>query len=100
VAYGSVSRGWTGNFVPPASQTVGGIDRQGAFGWAAGAGAEWMVSQHWVLGAEYLYLKLNSRTFTATGAASAGCTAANCNFNVAASGLSANIVRLKLDYKF
>jgi outer membrane immunogenic protein len=99
VAYGSIARSWTANF-PVTAQLVSGSDTQGAVGWAAGAGAEWMFSQHWIVGVEYLYMQFESHTFFATGNGSAGCLATNCNFNVSSGGLSANVGRVKLDYKF
>jgi outer membrane immunogenic protein len=98
LAYGSVNRSWTANF-PATGQLVSGSASQSAAGWTLGAGLEWMLTPNWILGAEYLYIKFNSNTFLASGVGSAGCTAANCNFNVSSSGLSANVARLKLSYK-
>jgi outer membrane immunogenic protein len=99
VAYGSIKRRWTSNF-PATVQLVNGTDRQGTYGWVAGAGAEWMLAPHWILGVEYLYMKFKSENFAATGFGSAGCTALNCNYNVGSGGASLNVARLKVDYKF
>jgi outer membrane immunogenic protein len=99
VAYGSISRTWTANF-PTTGQAVAGTDRQGAVGWTAGLGTEWMFAQHWSAGVEWLYMQFESRSFGATGSASPGCTAANCNFTVSSGGLKANVARAKIDYHF
>jgi outer membrane immunogenic protein len=99
LAYGAVTRSWTMNFVAT-GQDIAGSERLGTYGWTAGAGAEWMIAPHWILGVEYLHIKFSPQSFGANGVGSAGCTAANCNFSVRSGGLSTDIARLKVDYKF
>ena len=54
-------------------------------GWAAGAGAEVGFTPHWSAKAEWLYLDLSDRTFSVTGATN---------------GLTANLLRLGVNYHF
>lgn len=98
VAYGSIARNWTAAFT--SNGPVVGSDTQEAVGWAAGVGTEWMFAQHWTAGVEWLYMKFESNTFGATGSGNPGCTATDCNFNVHSSGLQADVLRAKINYKF
>jgi outer membrane immunogenic protein len=56
-----------------------------SFGWVAGLGAEVSFTPHWSAKAEWLYLDFADRDFSATGANN---------------GLTANLVRLGLNYHF
>ena len=56
-----------------------------SLGWVAGVGGEINFAQHWSAKAEWFYLNLDDRHFSAT--------AAN-------NGLAANLVRLGLNYHF
>jgi outer membrane immunogenic protein len=70
-------------------------------GWTVGAGAEWMVAQHWSIKGEYLYYDLGSVTlnnafFVTNGEGTPffGATiASRASYN-------GNIVRLGVNYHF
>ncbi len=100
VGYGSVSSSWTANFVPPPSQFVAGFDRSNRIGWVAGVGAEQKLSRNWIIGVEYLHMELQSHSFGATGFGSPGCTALNCNFNVASDNFKTDTIRARVSYEF
>lgn len=99
VAYGSVASSWTSTFVAT-GQNVVGSNTDTRVGWVAGAGAEWKWQHNWIVGVEYLHMELNSMSFGATGAGSAGCTTLNCNFSVNASGFKSDMVRARISYQF
>lgn len=72
-------------------------------GFAIGAGGEWMLSQHWLLRAEYMYYAFNGASgdlpFTVGG--SNGCTpAGTCGWNASSSNLHFNTGLVGLSYKF
>jgi outer membrane immunogenic protein len=98
VAYGSVSNSWNAAF-NATNQIVNGTARDTRVGWVAGAGVEWKVNHSWIVGVEYLHMELDSSSFFATGAGSAGCTTANCNFNVSGS-FKTDTVRARVSYQF
>ncbi len=75
LAYGSLTATTPGNL----SET------HTSFGWAAGAGVEVGFMPHWSAKAEWLYLDLSDHTFTVTGANN---------------GLTANLIRLGVNYHF
>jgi outer membrane immunogenic protein len=99
VAYGSVSNSWNATFAST-GQIVNGGARDTRIGWVAGAGVDWKVNRSWIVGLEYLHTELESNTFGATGFGSAGCTAANCNFNINAGAFKTDTVRARVSYQF
>jgi outer membrane immunogenic protein len=99
VAYGEVQRSWTGTFAATA-QNIVGSNTDTRVGWVAGAGVEWKWQRNWIFGVEYLHMELDSNSFGATGAGSAGCTAVNCNFNVSSNGFKSDMVRARVSYEF
>jgi outer membrane immunogenic protein len=75
VAYGSLD-----------VQTPGNLsESRTGFGWVAGAGLEVGFTPHWSAKAEWLYLDLSDHTYTLTGTSN---------------GLSANLLRLGVNYRF
>jgi len=66
-------------------------------GWTVGGGAEWMLSRNWSVSAEYLYVNFDRVTTVATIVSldATGTSALTTSVN-----LSANIVRLGLNYRF
>jgi outer membrane immunogenic protein len=98
-AYSSLSRNLSGGF-PSLAQTFSGSDKSTRTGWTVGTGLEWAMGNGFILGFEYLYVRIKGGSFLA-GGLGAGCTAATpCNFNITSSDLTDNIVRVKLNYKF
>jgi outer membrane immunogenic protein len=75
LAYGSLTATSPGNL----SET------HTSFGWTAGAGVEVGFAPHWSAKAEWLYLDLADHTFSVTGTDN---------------GLSANLLRLGVNYRF
>jgi outer membrane immunogenic protein len=72
----------------------GGYDSSTKFGWAAGAGAEYAVTENLTAKAEYLFVDLGSTTCATTastcGTATAGSTVS----------LTTNLLRLGVNFKF
>ena len=79
---------------------MSGFNRDTQVGWVAGAGGEWKVNRNWIVGVEYLHMEFDGRSFSATGAGSAGCTALNCNFNVSTDRFKTDTVRARVSYQF
>lgn len=78
-------------------------------GFVVGTGVEWMIAQHWILRAEYLYHQFSgsSSAMPLVGVAAGGgntCVggggAAQCNWAVNAANLRLNVARVGLAYKF
>jgi outer membrane immunogenic protein len=69
-------------------------------GWAAGAGLEYMFSQHWTARAEYLYVDLGSQAVTAPDTSTVGrpCHPGGCGFTATAI-FHESIARFALNYK-
>lgn len=84
-AYGNVK-----SKVSVPGQSVSGSDTR--FGWTLGAGAEYALTQHWILRAEYLYVDLGKDT---TINKNAGIYRITDKPDV-----SLNIVRAAVNYKF
>jgi outer membrane immunogenic protein len=61
LAYGAVKNTFSTTGVPTGfpGVTVSGEDSDIIWGWAAGAGAEWVVNGPWTAKAEYLYYSLH-----------------------------------------
>jgi outer membrane immunogenic protein len=74
-----------------------------AVGGTVGAGLEWALGNKWSVAGEYLYARLGPTSLVLqTVPLGAGCTPGgtpSCQLNVSESGLTNNIVRLKLNYK-
>jgi outer membrane immunogenic protein len=70
-------------------------------GWTVGAGAEWALSSHWAIKAEYLYADFGER-ITATGTVvNPGTAYAGRSNPIATSAnVTAQIARVGVDYKF
>lgn len=75
VAYGELTANTAGNLA----------ESHSGFGWVAGAGAEVGFMPHWSAKAEWLYLDLADHSYSVTGANN---------------GLSANLIRLGVNYHF
>jgi outer membrane immunogenic protein len=69
-------------------------------GFAVGGGAEWAVSQHWLLRGEYLFIDVNAISGSSPTFVNPGAPAFFASFNNSASFKSDEIVRLALSYKF
>jgi outer membrane immunogenic protein len=72
-------------------------------GWVVGTGFEWMLSQNWIVRAEYLHYDFGGASATlplvfanAVGA----CAPGQCNWAVSASNLRIDSGRVGLSYKF
>ena len=76
-----------------------GSDSTTKWGWAVGAGIEWMFAPNWSIGAEYLYVDLGSSTETL-----APLPVATSPFFPTSSSVTFNdreqVVRVKLNYHF
>jgi outer membrane immunogenic protein len=88
-------------FLPGVGSTV--ALNQTKTGWVAGGGAEWMLTQNWLLRAEYLHYEFDGSSTTlplvfANG--SGACPAGACNWNAQWSALKIDTVRAGLSYKF
>ena len=70
-----------------------------ATGWTLGGGLEYALWQKWTLKAEYLYVSLNSTTFTETALVRAGLGFALSTFN-ANGRTNFNVARVGLNYRF
>ncbi len=85
VAYGNVK-----SKIGVPGQSVSGSDTR--FGWTLGAGAEYALTQHWILRAEYLYVDLGKDTTIQKTTE---------NFRITAKpDVSLNVVRAAVNYKF
>lgn len=112
VAWGKV--GYTGAVTintPTVTYAANTAFSKTAVGWTAGAGLEWMITEHWLLRGEYLFYDLSSgqsvnstNGITLTGIAcilGRPCvipSTATTNFSWAS--MSVNEVRMGLSYKF
>jgi outer membrane immunogenic protein len=70
LAYGKVKSTLSFNF-PASGFAVFGAHDSTNFGWTAGAGIDYGISNQWTVGVEYLYVDLGSDTVTATPTAAA-----------------------------
>lgn len=101
-AYSSLNRSWAGSF-PGFGSAWSGSATNIVSGWTAGGGLEWAVGNGFLLGAEYLYVRLDGGNSFLTTAQNAGCTPGgvpSCTFNITPSSLNDNVVRARLSYKF
>jgi outer membrane immunogenic protein len=101
-AYSSVNRSWSGSF-PAFGSAWSGSNTSVVSGWTVGTGLEWAVGNGFLLGAEYLYVRLDGGNSFLTTAQNAGCTPGgvpSCTFNITPSSFNDNIVRARLSYKF
>jgi outer membrane immunogenic protein len=101
-AYSSLNRTWAGSFPTFGSAWSGG-NTSIVSGWTVGTGLEWAVGNGFLLGAEYLYVRLDGGNSFLTTTQNAGCTPGgvpSCTFNITSSSLNDNIVRARLSYKF
>ena len=70
-------------------------------GYAAGVGAEWMMTNSWIFRLEYLHYGFQGSVGAAPFLSLGGCTAAvNCRFEARTSDLNINSVRVGMSYKF
>jgi opacity protein-like surface antigen len=74
----------------PITLATGAANGGSQFGWVAGAGLEYKVSDHWITRAEYLHYDFNDTTLLFTGLATFGAPASE----------SINVVRGGVSYKF
>jgi outer membrane immunogenic protein len=101
-AYSSVNRSWAGSF-PGFGSAWAGSATNIVSGWTAGAGLEWAVGNGFLLGAEYLYVRLDGGNSFLTTTQNAGCAPGgvpSCTFNITPSSFNDNVVRARLSYKF
>jgi len=66
-------------------------------GWTAGAGVEWAFADSWTAKVEYLYVNLGNGTFNCVAAV---CTAPGLNSTPVSVGLTENLFRVGVNYKF
>ena len=64
LAYGGVNSTATNVFTPATSGTFSGSSGDTRFGWAAGAGVEWLFAPNWSVKGEYLHVDLGSSNTT------------------------------------
>jgi outer membrane immunogenic protein len=70
-------------------------------GWTVGAGAEWMVAQHWSIKGEYLFYDLGSVTLNNAFFVTNGGGTPFFGATIASrAGYNGNIVRLGVNYHF
>jgi outer membrane immunogenic protein len=98
MAYGTVGGAWgkidytASNFapaMPPYATSTAFSNTQG--GWVAGGGLEWMITNNWLLRAEYLYYSLGNSPSVAVGSANglpSGYSWSSTNVSVARAALS------------
>lgn len=108
-AYAKVDQQWDMAFLLPGPiiGTSGALNGYES-GWTVGSGLEWALSSHWYVGAEYLFVRLDGRTFSNSsffsapgfGGFNCGTGPAGCNFNIAGQNTDINILRARLSYKF
>ncbi len=109
-AYGQVERSWNLAFTEDGASVLGtsGHDNSTDMGWTVGGGLEWALTDHWVLGGEYLFVRLGSEQFQnntfffSPGFGGFACAHAgtNCNFHIDASEIDNHIARANLNYRF
>jgi outer membrane immunogenic protein len=69
-------------------------------GWTAGAGVEYAFTYNWILGAEWLYYNLGSRTTTLVGTGLLNSIIPAGSFVSVRQTFDGNEVRARLSYKF
>ena len=95
--YGANFRGGSilAPLLPNASGTFGGTK----VGFAVGGGAEWMLTQHWLLRAEYLYYNFDGSSISLPITAGT-CTPGLCSLRSNSVDLDFHTVRAGLSYKW
>jgi outer membrane immunogenic protein len=93
LAYGRVAS--SGSFTLPGVMNFTGSESVTNLGWAAGAGLNYGLTSHWIVGVEYLYVDLGNVSYLETQPA----VAPGASLTVA-NHAAAHIARLSLDYKF
>jgi outer membrane immunogenic protein len=88
------------NVFSPGCTTCTASIEQTKTGVAVGAGAEWLVSAHWLLRAEYLFVDLGSLSGSSPAFYNTAFPAFTASFNDKVTFNSQQIARLALSYKF
>jgi outer membrane immunogenic protein len=70
------------------------------FGWTLGAGVEYAITNNIILGAEYLYYNLGSRTLAAVPNVTASNFFGTNVFSQTKLNFDGNVIRARLSYKF
>jgi outer membrane immunogenic protein len=100
---GTLNVGGGGIFFPSISCTGGvpcysGSSNDVAVGWTLGGGLEYAVWQRWTLKAEYLYVSLDSKSFTETSVPAPGSGSASLVANFGRTTF--NVGRVGVNYRF
>ena len=96
-SFSTIGTGFTLATCPTTFTCAAGSSTSTRYGWAAGVGSELMVSQHWTVRLEYLYLDLGTQSATAgTGPAY---VFTPVSFTASAP-FKENILRMGFNYKF
>jgi outer membrane immunogenic protein len=82
--------------LPAASGSFGGAE----VGFAVGGGAEWMLTQNWLLRAEYLYYNFDGGSVSMPIPAGGTCTPGLCSLRSNSGDLEFHTVRAGLSYKW
>ena len=94
LAYGGVTT--SGSFVAAAVPlNFGGSSNTTKVGWAAGAGLDYALTSHWIVGVEYLFVDLGNVSYTESDTVNAPGT-----FLSITNRATAQVARASLDYKF
>jgi len=80
----------------PASTCYSGSSSRTAIGWTAGLGVEYAFMNNWTLKAEYLYVDLGSKDFTANLANGSGSSSLTANFGQTL----LHVARIGVNYRF
>jgi outer membrane immunogenic protein len=71
-----------------------------ATGWTAGGGLEYVLSDHWTIKGEYLYIRLSGNTVAENVIPAGGFPINTSSINANFHDLAVNIVRAGVNYKF
>jgi outer membrane immunogenic protein len=96
-AWAKTSGDLTVVYEPPGFVAATGSADEHHFGWAAGAGAEYMLASNWTLRAEWLHIDLGSEDYHLKGLTTAGAQHVTDSFPA---DLEFDVFRLGLNYKF
>jgi outer membrane immunogenic protein len=98
--YTATDTGVNGMFGAPIGSTI--AFNQDKIGGVVGAGLEWMLTQNWLLRAEYLHYGFDGTTanLPLVSAGRGGCAPGQCSWNVRWGDLGIDTGRIGLSYKF